>query len=46
MICEMFESLTRLETDCLAGAAGLELANVAFPTLSYLFDISQRFCRN
>jgi len=32
--------------DSLAGAAGLELANVAFPTLSYLFDISQRFCRN
>ena len=26
--------------------AGFQLANVAFPTLSYLFDISQRFCRN
>ena len=35
-----------LETDWLAGAAGLELANVAFRSLSYLFEISKRFCRN
>jgi hypothetical protein len=38
--------VTRWRPDWLAGAAGLELGNVAFRSISYLFEISQRFCQN